>query len=287
MRRHVSVDRPPLRKAALTRALVLPDGLWSRVEVVTETGSTNADVSRSARLGVAEGLVRMAENQRAGRGRLDRTWQAPPRSGLTMSVLLRPAVPNARLGWLPLLAGVAVAQACDALPGVDAGLKWPNDVLVRVSGDAGRWGKCGGILAETVPPELPTAGLACVVGIGINVFQDVAELPEPRDCLAYPATSLALAGAAVDRESLTVAVLGALADWYQRWVAVAGDPVTSGLREAYRAICLTMGREVQVSLPGGASVVGRVSDIDGDGRLVVATSAGRRALAAGDVHHVR
>jgi len=280
------MDRPPLGEAALTRALVSTGGLWSRVEIVAETGSTNADVSARARAGAAEGLVRIAESQTAGRGRLDRTWQAPARSGLTMSVLLRPRVPLAGLGWLPLLAGVAVAQACDQLPGVDAALKWPNDLLVRRA-DAGGWGKCGGVLAETVPPVEATDPTAVVVGIGINVSQRAGELPEPVDPLAYPATSLALAGVDVDRESLATAALGAVAHWYQRWVAAAGDPVTSGLHEAYRATCLTVGQEVKVSLPSGASVAGRVSDIDADGRLVVATSAGERALAAGDVTHVR
>jgi BirA family transcriptional regulator, biotin operon repressor / biotin---[acetyl-CoA-carboxylase] ligase len=287
MPRQSGLDRPPLREAALTRAVVSPGGLWSRVEIVAETGSTNADVSASAREGAAEGLVRIAENQTAGRGRLDRMWQAPARSGLTMSVLLRPAVPLAGLGWLPLLAGVAVAQACDQVSGVNAALKWPNDLLVRAAGDAGRWGKCGGILAETVPPAFSTDQTAVVVGIGINVSQGAGELPESMDPMAYPATSLALAGVDVDRESLAVAVLDAVADWYQRWVAAAGEPVRSGLRQAYRATCLTVGQDVKVSLPDGSSVAGRASDIDADGRLVVATAAGQRALAAGDVQHVR
>ena len=285
MSRHTSQDRRPLRKAALTQALLSPGGLWSRVEIVADTASTNVDVCRSARAGAAEGLVRIAENQYAGRGRLDRTWQAPARSGLTMSVLVRPTVPFAGLGWLPLLAGVAVAQACDQIPGVDAALKWPNDLLVRAAGDAGQWGKCGGILAETVPVD--STAPAVVVGIGINVSQSADELPERRDPLAYPATSLAVAGAAVDRESLTVAVLDAVAEWYRRWLANGGDPVESGLRETYRAICLTVGRDVRVSLPGGGSVAGRASDIDEDGRLVLATPEGQQSLAAGDVAHVR
>jgi BirA family biotin operon repressor/biotin-[acetyl-CoA-carboxylase] ligase len=253
---------------------------------VAQTGSTNADVVGSARAGAAEGLVRIAESQRAGRGRLDRTWQAPARSGLTMSVLLRPAVPNTRLGWLPLLAGVAVVQACAQLTDVDAALKWPNDLLVRQSADAGGWGKCGGILAETVPPA-EAMDMAVVVGIGINVTQVAEELPEPQDPLAHPPTSLALAGAAADREALAIAVLERIAEWYRRWVTLAGDPVTSGLAEAYRAICLTIGRDVTVSLPGAGSLAGRVSGVDDDGRLVVVTPTGPQALAAGDVAHLR
>jgi BirA family biotin operon repressor/biotin-[acetyl-CoA-carboxylase] ligase len=110
MTRPEKLARPPLREAELTRALVVPGGLWSGVQIVAETGSTNADVVALARRGAPEGFVLIAENQHAGRGRLGRTWQAPPRAGITLSVLLRPQVSPARLAWLPLLVGVAVAE---------------------------------------------------------------------------------------------------------------------------------------------------------------------------------
>src|SRR5688572_28351244 len=120
---------PPLREAVLARELVAPGSSWSHVRVVAQTGSTNADVVALTSAGEPEGTVLLAESQLAGRGRLGRSWQAPPRTGLTMSVLLRPRqVPAPRLGWLPLLTGVAVARAC-SLPGIDTALKWPNDLL--------------------------------------------------------------------------------------------------------------------------------------------------------------
>ena len=98
------------------------------------TGSTNADLLARAAAGEPEGAVLAAEHQSAGRGRLGRTWTSPPRAALTFSVLLRPSsVPRARLGWLPLLAGVAVAAAVRAVAAVDAQLKWPNDVLAGPS----------------------------------------------------------------------------------------------------------------------------------------------------------
>ena len=103
--------RAPLDRAALRRALVRPGGLWRDLEVVESTGSTNADLLARALAGEPEGAVLAAEEQRAGRGRMGRTWTAPPRAALTFSVLLKPAVPPARRGWLPLLAGVAVATA--------------------------------------------------------------------------------------------------------------------------------------------------------------------------------
>jgi BirA family biotin operon repressor/biotin-[acetyl-CoA-carboxylase] ligase len=206
-------------------------------------------------------------------------WVAPAGAGLTMSVLLRPrSVGAAGLGWLPLLTGVAVVEACGSE--VVAALKWPNDLLVRPGPDVG-WAKCGGILAEVVAPD------AIVIGIGINVSQRTDELPAPIDPLAYPPTSLALAGGRGDREAVAIDVLQRLAHWYVRWRDAAGDPQRCGLAAQYRARCATLGQAVTVTLPGSAPVHGTATDIDPDGRLVVRTSAGERSLAAGDVYHLR
>jgi BirA family biotin operon repressor/biotin-[acetyl-CoA-carboxylase] ligase len=252
------LDRPPLSGPALRRALVVPGGFWTDIQVKTETGSTNADAARAAREGAPEGLVVVAERQTAGRGRYDRRWESPPRAGLTLSVLLRPPRIS---GWLPLLAGVALVETVRRLGEVDAVLKWPNDLLVD-----GR--KCAGVLAESV-------GDAVVVGIGLNVTLRAPELPVPA------ATSLQLAGAAcTDRDPLLRALLRTLADRYLRWRA---DPDGSGLAQAYRLHCATLGRRVTVSLPGGGRLTGTADDIDSAGRLVVDGTA----VAAGDVVHVR
>lgn len=262
--------RPPLSEPALRRALLVPGGLWTDLVVRTSTGSTNADVAAAARAGAAEGLVVVAESQTGGRGRLDRRWISPSRAGLAVSVLLRPrGVPTGRYGWIPLLAGVALAGAVRRIAAVAAALKWPNDLLID-----GR--KCAGILAEAVP-----AGV--VVGIGLNVTLRADELPTPA------ATSLLLAGArCTDRDPLLRALLRDLATWYARWRDVAGDPVACGLRAAYRDRCATLGRRVAVSLPTGATVTGTATDLDPDGRLVVTTGDGTvTPLAAGDVVHVR
>jgi len=273
------LDRPPLREVDLARALVVPDGFWTRLQVRAETGSTNADVAAAAAAGAGEGLVIAAERQTAGRGRVGRQWRSPARAGLAVSVLLRPADPDpdrgwdpvgvSRYGWLPLLAGVALAGSVARLGEVDAALKWPNDLLV-----GGR--KCGGILAEVV------AESAVVVGIGLNVTLREGELPQP------DATSLRIAGAAcTDRDPLLRALLRTLAGWYARWRDAGGDPDTSGLAEAYRARCDTLGREVMVTVPAGDPVSGRATTVDGDGRLVIGTAGGVRTVAAGDVVHVR
>src|SRR5690348_852424 len=118
------LSRPPLRQAALARALASgPEAAWRAVEVVPRTGSTNADLAARALAGEPEGVVLAADHQGDGRGRLGRTWQAPPRSSLTVSVLLRPRVDPARWSWLPLLTGLAVAEALVRVCGVPAGLK--------------------------------------------------------------------------------------------------------------------------------------------------------------------
>jgi BirA family biotin operon repressor/biotin-[acetyl-CoA-carboxylase] ligase len=275
-------DRPPLRRPELPAG-----GLWSSVELVAETGSTNADVAAAARSGAAEGLVVVAEHQHAGRGRAGRSWSAPPRAGLAVSVLLRPgesgrgwpAVDPARWGWLPLLAGVALAGSVTRvarLPAaLAAGLKWPNDLLL---GGA----KCAGILAEVVERTRADGG-GVVVGIGLNVTERRPELPPE-------ATSLALAGAGcADRDALLRALLADLAGWYGRWRAAGGDASGSGLADTYRSYCITLGRQVRVRLPGGGELAGTADTVDPEGRLVLRTGNGTgvRVLAAGDIVHLR
>ncbi|MEU9633139.1 biotin--[acetyl-CoA-carboxylase] ligase [Streptomyces tendae] len=270
------LDRPPLSSTALRRGLVRDGGLWRQVDVVQRTGSTNSDlVARAAEGDLAEGVVLVAEEQSAARGRLDRQWTAPARSGLFFSVLLRPAeIPVARWGWLPLLTGVAVATGLSRVAGVDTALKWPNDLLVTV-GDEER--KAGGILAERAGND------GVVIGVGINVSLRADELPVPR------AGSLTLAGAVnTDRDPLLRGVLRSLEDWYGRWRGAGGDPAASGLQETYAAGCATLGRMVRAELPGDRSLVGEAVAVDGDGRLVLATEAGvQEPVGAGDIVHLR
>ncbi|MEU8621502.1 biotin--[acetyl-CoA-carboxylase] ligase [Streptomyces sp. NPDC048623] len=267
------LDRPPLNAAALRHALVLPDGLWTSLDVVESTGSTNSDLAaRAAEL--PEGAVLVAEEQLHGRGRLDRTWTAPARSGLFVSVLLKPDVPVHRWGWLTLLTGVAAASGLSKAAGVDLSLKWPNDLLVKIAGEER---KTGGILAERAGED------GIVVGIGINVSLRAEELPVPA------AGSLALAGAvSTDRDTLLRAVLRSLEQWYGDWVRADGDPDASGLLVAYGTACATLGRRVRADLPGERMLEGVAVGIDGDGRLVVETEGGgTEAVAAGDIVHLR
>ncbi|HEY3735428.1 MAG TPA: biotin--[acetyl-CoA-carboxylase] ligase [Streptosporangiaceae bacterium] len=292
---HAGPVRAPLSESALTRALIRPGGFWSEMRVVQRTGSTNADLLAQAADGAPEGSVLVAEAQTAGRGRLGRTWVSPPRAALTFSVLLRPgAVPPARCGWIPLLAGLAVAAAVRDVTGLDARLKWPNDVLI-----GGR--KLAGILAER-------SAAAVVVGAGINVTTSRAELP------VETATSLAIEGAAGgtganwaggvvaggmgsatdgsaqdDRHRLLCAVLGELERRYLAWTGTPspGDPEASGLAPEYRRRCHTLGRPVRAELPGREAIWGTATDIDSEGRLLLRTADGQLAVSAADIIHLR
>lgn len=282
------------------------DSPFARVVRVPRTGSTNDDLRAAAAADPDSWphlSVLVADHQDAGKGRAGRTWVTPPGSALTASVLLRTEVPRERLGWVPLLAGLAVQRACERLlagvaaaggaagsagaaavgatSGARTGVKWPNDVLALGVGtaDVERWGrdrKLAGILAEVLPGG---RGSAVVLGIGLNVAQ--AELPVPW------ATSLRLLGADVDPAGALDAVGAELVPLLDGWLAAGGDADVSGVRDRVRQVCVTLGRRVRAEQPGGGGPEGRAVDLDADGRLLVDTGAGVEAVAAGDVWHVR
>lgn len=266
----VPVTTEPMRRPSLDPvplAALAPDLL---VEVLESTTSTNAVAAERARAGAAEGAVVVAEHQSAGRGRFDRTWESPPRSAVMFSMVLRPVVPLASWPWLPLLTGHAVGKALRS-EGYDAGVKWPNDVLI---GDR----KVAGILLERI--DTPD-GPAAVVGVGLNASLTVAELPVPA------ATSLAIeSGVEPDRTALLVAVLRSVREAYDVWQA-GGEAATARLRTSYVAGCVTLGRDVRVDLPGGTELTGRATGVDPGGRLIVSGPAGETVVGAGDVVHVR
>ncbi|AQA01464.1 biotin--[acetyl-CoA-carboxylase] ligase [Mycobacterium sp. MS1601] len=243
---------------------------WRSVDVVDETGSTNADLLARAAAGEdIAGNVLLAEYQNSGRGRHGRAWTAPPRSLIAMSVGIGTAgVPPDAWGWLPLLTGVAVVDALARSCSVSAKLKWPNDVLVG-------GGKLAGILAEVAAPAP-----VIVVGLGLNVSLSADEAPDPR------ATSLAMLGnSAVDRTALVAGILGTLADRVRQWRAAGGADET--LMRDYRTRSSTLGTEVRALLPGDTSLVGTATDIDAFGRLIIDDGSTVTTVAAGDITHLR
>ncbi|MBR7835052.1 biotin--[acetyl-CoA-carboxylase] ligase [Actinospica durhamensis] len=270
------LDRPPLDERSLQRALMVPDGFVSALRVLPTVESTNTALVAAAKDGAPHASVVVAEEQTAGRGRLGRTWTAPPRSGLFVSILLRPEVPLGAWTWLPLLAGVAAREAVARTAKLEIALKWPNDLVVAEGEQQDR--KLGGILCETIPGED-----AIVAGIGLNVTLREQELPVPQ------ASSLALAGAeSTDRDPLLRSLLRSFGTWYGRWSDAGGDAHAAGLADAYRDACATIGRRVRAELPGHDDVIGVATGLDAAGALLVTTSdQGEVAVGAGDVVHLR
>ena len=264
----------PALDAAALRAELIGTGLgWRHLDVVEQTGSTNADLLARAESGVdVAGAVLIAEHQTAGRGRHGRQWRAGLRTQITLSVGVSIVdVPAAGWGWLPLAAGVAVVDAVAPLLdgiGVPVGLKWPNDVL---AGPAEFCAKLAGILAEVARPVV-------VIGLGLNVFA----APDGVD----GATSLVDLGVATpDRQRLAGVLLRELGRRIVAWRAARG--ADWALAADYRARSLTIGNIVRAHLPGGKEVVGTARGIDDQGRLVLDTGDGTVIVSAGDVVHLR
>lgn len=263
---------------------------FASVTAVGTTGSTNTDLSEAFRKDAALGdrTAIVAEEQVTARGRLGRRWSAPAGAQTILSVLLRPdagEVPQERFGELPLLVGVAVAEAARGV-GVDAVLKWPNDVIVPDSSATHGYRKLAGILVEAVSLDPP----AVVVGVGLNASVTDEEFAEAG---LDTATSLTTRGATLssveDREALVAAELAGVVEADAAWRA--GGAALEGMRSRYRALSATLGTEVRAELPGGEILTGTAEDLDGQGGLVLATGrgegAGRVTVTAGDVVHLR
>lgn len=251
---------------ARTRAIV------PRLVVLAQTGSTNADLLRA----VGEDPDRwphlsaiVTADQRGGRGRRGRTWVAPPGAALAVSLVVSLPLPVAMRGWISLLAGAAMTRSI-GMQLDEVALKWPNDVLV-----GGR--KICGILAE-IPSAQPNT---VVVGAGINTAMTVEQLP------VETATSFAVHGVTADEDAVLAEFVRQFGDDLSL-LAETGDAQRAGLRARVIGQCATVGSRVVVSLPGGESIHGTATDIDSDGRLLVASDAGgEHAVSAGDVVHVR
>lgn len=262
------MERPALDIDAVRRDLVGPGRALRNLEVVQSTGSTNADLlARHAAGEDISGVALVAEHQSAGRGRHGRSWSTPPRSQVTLSLGIDAgSLPATAWGWLPLLTGVAVADAVHATTGLRPRLKWPNDIQV---GD----GKLGGILAEMAGPMI-------VVGLGVNVTLAPDEAPDPR------ATSLLMLGSSMlDRTALLGSILAELTERIDRWRTLGGpDP---SLVDDYKRHSSTLGTRVRALLPGDREITGVATDIGELGQLLINTGAETVAVSAGDITHLR
>ncbi|MFX3646538.1 MAG: biotin--[acetyl-CoA-carboxylase] ligase [Paenibacillus sp.] len=243
--------------------LALDTTVFGRKAVLlTSTLSTQGDVLKLAEQGQAEGAVVIAEEQTGGRGRFGRQWFSPPGKGIWMSVLLRPDLPLQHTPQLTLLTGVAVCRAVRACTGADAGIKWPNDLLID-----GR--KVCGILLESTVEDHEVR--YCIAGIGVDVNFDPEDYPEDLTAIA---TSLKMAtGQPVDRTKLTAAILTELEQLYFLYQK-EGFGVISALWEA---LSVSMNREITVTNPHGI-IEGKAIGLDPSGALLVEKHDGEHTL---------
>ena len=266
-----------LGPSSITKSIRKGGGSWRSVTVFSQIASTNTVGMALAAAGCPTGVILVTDLQTAGRGRLDRVWEAPAGTSAMFSVVLLPEGADHELGVLPLLAGVAVCEALEFVTGVPMRLKWPNDVIIAdEDAPSGRGGKVGGLLAER---DAETG--AIVLGVGVNV--DLAEADLPVDS----ATSLTLAGVPRPRRAKLVGrALSRIEHWYTAWDAVHTDPhAIDRLLDGYRDRCVSLGSQLRVSRPGGEEIVGRGSQIGPHGELLVETDQGTVPVVVGDVVH--
>lgn len=261
------MNRLPLNKDYLIRELVT-HGPYAWVDTSDETGSTNEDALKAAREGAPAWTVVTTEFQGAGRGRLGRPWTAPAGSQGIFSVLIRPSRPQlSSLGTIPLACGLAMMDSLAECGVNNAGLKWPNDVLI-----GGK--KLCGILVEAASLD---SDPAVVIGMGTNISLDTSELPVPH------ATSLALEGVLVDRNAFIVSVLLNIHRRIQEW-----SEGEDHWLNAYRRVCSSLGQDVRVILPGDKEILGVAVGIARGGQLQVKDLEGTvQTLSAGEVTHLR
>lgn len=261
------LTKPALARVLTTRWLARPFHVYDQVD------STNAVLSALARDGAPTGTMVIADFQTRGRGRRQRRWEAPPRTSLLLSLLLRPGWSVTKAHWLTMSAGLAVASAIEAHTTLEVGLKWPNDIMIRVTNHGtAQWRKAGGILLETVlENEQLIEGL---LGLGLNVNIARQVLPES----AMPATSLlAAAGQSFDRLALLARILRELEKLYEDSAAGLSP------QPAWDRRLITRDRQVSVVTNEGV-VQGMALGSDEWGSLLVRMSDGvLRRFAAGDV----
>jgi BirA family transcriptional regulator, biotin operon repressor / biotin---[acetyl-CoA-carboxylase] ligase len=262
------MPEPPTNRTVTPGAEALAATRFGPIEHFVEVDSTNRYLLDRARAGEPEGLVAVADSQTAGRGRLGRTWTAPPRGSLLVSVLLRPTIPRCDWHLVTSTAGLAAAHVTRTLTrqSIAPRLKWPNDLVV----DAG---KLSGLLAES-------DGDALVLGMGLNVTWPTVP-PE----LEGIATALNLAGA-TQIPTLEELLVAWLRCWHG-WLVIAEAPAgPQRIRAAVERNSATLGRRVRVEL-ADETFEGEAVDIDEQGHLIVDHAGRRRSIAAGDVVHLR
>jgi BirA family biotin operon repressor/biotin-[acetyl-CoA-carboxylase] ligase len=244
-----------------------------RIQRLASVASTNAVAKELAGAGEPEGTVVLADEQTGGRGRSGRGWYSPPGGGVWASVIVRPGLEARRIAGLGIATAVGLAHALVREFGIDAKVKWPNDILA-----GGR--KLGGILVEAGQVAGDVIESA-VVGVGLNVDIEPAAFPEE---LRVTATSLStIAGRPIGRGRTLEVVLDAFDETYDRYVKEGA----ASIRERWRALSTTLGRAIEIA-EADRVIAGTVVDLSPEGALVLEDADGRVVeIWHGDVTAIR
>ncbi len=269
MNTSTSTQASRLESEAIRRQLTTRS-LGRRLHLFEELASTNVTALTMAGADAAHGTAILAEAQTAGKGRWGRPWISPPHLNLSCSLILNDPDVSRHVSWIPLVTGLALAEALRRSCSIEIALKWPNDLLYAER-------KIGGILCES--SSHGSRFSTCVVGFGVNVNSREADFPEELRAIAtscYQATRRWH-----DRNSLLADMFNRLESWY--------DDVKSGrferVRQSYAASCTTLGREVEIL--ADPTIYGTAVDIGKDGTLLVATGGQTLEIRSGDVRHLR
>ncbi|MGN8227240.1 biotin--[acetyl-CoA-carboxylase] ligase [Paenibacillus polymyxa] len=263
------ISRPDRLQVSKLADMLNTQSFGQRIVVLDSTVSTQQDAMGLAEEGAPEGTVVLAEEQTAGRGRLGRKWYSPRGKGVWMSIVLRPTQPLAFTPQLTLLTGVAVCRAIRRLTDVEAGIKWPNDVLIH-----GR--KVSGILLESATEDQRVR--YCIAGIGIDVNLNKEDYPEE---LSQVGTSLKIeAGREIDRTVLIASVLEEMEQLSKLYAEQGFQPIAM----LWEALSVTMNRSIRAHTGQGITVEGTAVGLDPSGALVVETDQGERIqVISGDI----
>ena len=262
-RGYLLMDQPDLLDAGRIKKDLATRWLGRDLLILSEASSTNA-VALSSVGQRQSGSVILAETQKEGRGRLSRSWASPP-GGIWMSLVLKPDIPLSRVYRINMAASVSICRAISRL-GLEAGIKWPNDILIQEK-------KVSGILTE-LGAQMDRLDYV-VVGVGLNANNDTAAFPSQ-----WRSTSMAAElGRGIDRCALIAAILN-------KMEKAIDNMESQEIYEEWRSLSLSLGKRVRISSAEG-DLTGQVVDLDGDGALILQQGREKRRILAGDCIHLR
>ena len=262
-RGYLLMDQPDLLDAGRIKKDLATRWLGRDLLILSEASSTNA-LALSSVGQRQSGSVILAEIQKEGRGRLSRSWASPP-GGIWMSLVLKPDIPLSRVYRINMAASVSICRAISRL-GLEAGIKWPNDILIQEK-------KVSGILTE-LGAQMDRLDYV-VVGMGLNANNDTSAFPSQ-----WRSTSLAAElGRGIDRCALVAAILNEMEK-------AIDNMESQEIYEEWRSLSLSLGKRVRISSAEG-DLTGQVVDLDGDGALILQQGREKRRILAGDCIHLR